>query len=213
MEVIDKVAPVKNKRIKRDSQWDNEILEKLIIREKLFKEYRKTTLHADKEIYKWSQLSRSSVSNFVFFKNKLPEFIGKPKDLWKAFKSLGLPSKSGGCIIGALAENKILKHYTQSILKTFKSLYSDLPWNILAKLLKLPNQYTINVSLIITKNFHYLRISNWTQQLKIIWLTYWKTSRSQKHPELTKLQENFKKMECDFGKMLCNLSHDIRKFF
>ena len=109
MDVIDKVAPVKNKRIKRDSQWDNEILEKLIILEKLFKEYRKTTLHADKEIYKWSQLSRSSVSNFVekkfFFKNKLPEFIGKAKDLWKAFKSLGLPSKSGGCIIGALAEN------------------------------------------------------------------------------------------------------------
>ena len=65
MDVIDKVAPVKNKRIKRDSQWDNEILEKLIILEKLFKEYRKTTLHADKEIYKWSQLSRSSVSNFV----------------------------------------------------------------------------------------------------------------------------------------------------
>ena len=63
----------------------------------------------------------------VFFKNKLPEFIGKAKDLWKAFKSLGLPSKSGGCIIGALAENKILKHYTQSILKTFKSFYSDLP--------------------------------------------------------------------------------------
>ena len=35
MEVIDKVAPVKNKRVKRNSQelFDNEILEKLIIRD------------------------------------------------------------------------------------------------------------------------------------------------------------------------------------
>ena len=36
--------------------------------------------------------------------------IGKPKDLWKAIKSLGLPNKSGGCIVGALAENQIVKH-------------------------------------------------------------------------------------------------------
>ena len=34
------------------------------------------------------------------------------------------------------------------------------------------------LSLIITKNFHYLKISNWTQQLKVICLNYWKTLRS-----------------------------------
>ena len=39
MEVIGKVAPVKNKRIKKNSQewFDSEVLEKIIIREKLFK--------------------------------------------------------------------------------------------------------------------------------------------------------------------------------
>ena len=47
--------------------------------------------------------------------------IGKPKDLWKAIKSLGLPSKSGRCIVGALTENQIVKHDTKSILKTFKT--------------------------------------------------------------------------------------------
>ena len=43
MEVIDKVAPVKNKRIKRNSQeWlDREISEKLIIWDKRFKIYKK----------------------------------------------------------------------------------------------------------------------------------------------------------------------------
>ena len=45
-----------------------------------------------------------------FFEKKLKECIGKPKDLWKAIKSLGLPNKSGGCIVGALAENQIMKH-------------------------------------------------------------------------------------------------------
>ena len=53
------------------------------------------------------------------FENKLKECIGKPKDLWKTIKSLGLSNKAGGCIAGALAENQILKHDTKSILKTF----------------------------------------------------------------------------------------------
>ena len=39
-------------------------------------------------------------------KNKLTECIGKPKDLRKAIKSLGLPSKSGGCIVGLLQKIK-----------------------------------------------------------------------------------------------------------
>ena len=39
----------------------------------------------------------------TFLKRK--ECIGKPKDLSKAIKSLGLPKKSGGCIVAALAEN------------------------------------------------------------------------------------------------------------
>ena len=42
-EVIDKVASVKSKRIKRNSQgwFDSEISEKLIIWDKLFKKYKK----------------------------------------------------------------------------------------------------------------------------------------------------------------------------
>ena len=54
-----------------------------------------------------------------FFENKLKQCIGKPKDLWNAIKSLRLPNTSGGCIVGALAENHIVKHNAKSILKTF----------------------------------------------------------------------------------------------
>ena len=32
-----------------------------------------------------------------FFEKKLSESIGKPKDLWKALKSLGFPNKISSC--------------------------------------------------------------------------------------------------------------------
>ena len=79
MEVIDTVVPVKNKRIK----FNIEISEKLIIRDKLFKKYKKTRLHVDKEIYK---RARYSVQNLIakkkkeFFEKNLKECIGKPRD-------------------------------------------------------------------------------------------------------------------------------------
>ena len=164
MEVIDKVAPVKNKRIKRNSEewFDSEISEKLIIRDKVFKKYKKTRLHVDKEIYK---RARYSVQNFIakkkkeFFENRLKECNSKPKDLWKAIKSLGLPNKSGPCIVGALTENQIVKQDTKSIFITFKSFYSNLVGNLLAKLPKLPDRYTIKFvsdyykKLSLSKNF------------------------------------------------------------
>ena len=38
----------------------------------------------------------------TFFENKLTESIGKRKDLWKALRSLGLPSKTSSCEVNAL---------------------------------------------------------------------------------------------------------------
>ena len=108
---------------------------KIIIRDKLFKKYKKTRLYVDKEIYKRTLYS---VQNLIakkkkeVFEKKLKECIGKPKDLWKAIKSLGLPNKSAGCIVGAPAENQIVKHDTKSTLKTFKSFYSNLAGDLLA---------------------------------------------------------------------------------
>ena len=57
IEVIDKVAPVKNKRIKRNSQewFDSEISEKLIIQDKFFKKYKTSRIHVGKQIYKTAQ--------------------------------------------------------------------------------------------------------------------------------------------------------------
>ena len=60
-----------------------------------------------------------------FLKKKLKECIGKPKDLWKAVKSLGLPNKSGRCIVGVITENQIVKHGTKSILKSLLAFISE----------------------------------------------------------------------------------------
>ena len=52
-----------------------------------------------------------------------------------------MKNKSSGCIVGALAQNQIVKHDTKSILKTFKSFYSNMPGNLLSKLSKVPKRY------------------------------------------------------------------------
>ena len=46
-----------------------------------------------------------------YFENKLTECVDKSKDLWNALKSIGLPNKSGRCMVSALTENQIVKHY------------------------------------------------------------------------------------------------------
>ena len=56
-------------------------------------------------------------------KKKFLKTNSKSVYLWKAIKSLGLPNKSGGCIVGALAENQMVKHDTKSILKTFNFFF------------------------------------------------------------------------------------------
>ena len=44
------------------------------------------------------------------FQNKLSQCIGKPKELWKVLKSLGLPKKISSCEVSALKANKTIQH-------------------------------------------------------------------------------------------------------
>ena len=117
-----------------------------------------------------------------FIENKLKECIGKPKDFWKAIKSLGLRNKSGGCIVGAFAENQIVKHDTKSILKAFIQILQGI---YCQNLQSCQIDIQLILSLITVKNFHYLKIC-----LKTDCLSYWKMLRSQKKQELIKFQED-----------------------
>ena len=86
MAVIDNLAPSKNKRIKGTSQnwFDAEIMEKISDRDKLFKKFKKSRLHVDKDNYKEA---RNEVQKLIrtkkkaYFESKLTENIGKPKEL------------------------------------------------------------------------------------------------------------------------------------
>ena len=61
-----------------------------------------------------------------FFENKLTESIGKPKDLWKALWSLGLPSKTSCQEVNALKIRNTVEHDVNSILEDFRDYYSIL---------------------------------------------------------------------------------------
>lgn len=81
-----------------------------------FEKYKKCRLHVDKDIFKiaWCNGKKEKLQKILW---KLPECIGEPQDSWKAIKLLELLNKSGRCIVGALTENKIVKHDTKSTLK------------------------------------------------------------------------------------------------
>ena len=95
MAVIDNLASSKNKRINHTSQdwFDTEIMEKINERDKLSKKFKKFCLHVDKDNYKEA---RNEVQELIrtkkkaYFESKLTGNIGKPKELWKCLKSLGL---------------------------------------------------------------------------------------------------------------------------
>ena len=69
-----------------------------------------------------------------FFENRLSNFIGKPRELWKALKSLGLPSKTSVCGTTALKVKNTASFETKSTLDVLQSYYSTLADNLLKKL-------------------------------------------------------------------------------
>ena len=79
-----------------------------------------------------------------FFENRLNDSIGKPKELWKALKSLGLPSKTSVCRTTALKVKNATSVETKSTLDVFKNYYSTLTENPYKKLPTSPNIYTFN---------------------------------------------------------------------
>ena len=76
----------------------------------------------------------------MFFVEKLSESIRKPKDLWKALKSLGLPNKISSYEVSALKINNLVEHDASSVLEGFKNYYSTLSENLVNTFPKAPNK-------------------------------------------------------------------------
>ena len=139
MSVINKVAPMKEIRIKGNTQpwFDEEILEEIRIREKMFSKFKKSKLHVDNVNYK---KARNRVQSLIkkkkkkFIKTTLKDNIGKPKELWKALKNLGLPSQSNSQADICLTKDGNISFDPKTNAETFKDFFSNLASNLVAKL-------------------------------------------------------------------------------
>ena len=74
MSVIDKVARIKERRVKQNSQewFHGEIVDEIKNHDKLFKKFKKSKLHIDKDIY---NAARYKVRKMIF--NKMKSFFEK----------------------------------------------------------------------------------------------------------------------------------------
>ena len=92
MTVIDEIAPFKTKLVKRNTQkwFDGEVLEKVNSNDTLFKKFKKSRLHIDKELFKkakYEALELIATKKQASFNENVSESIGKPKELWESLKS------------------------------------------------------------------------------------------------------------------------------
>ena len=99
----------------------------------LLTKFKKSRSHSDNENYKKSRnkvqrMIKDKKKNFVI--GKLNDNIGKPKELWKSLKSLGLPSKANSAATICLEKDGILSFDPKTNAEIFKDFYSNLEYNI-----------------------------------------------------------------------------------
>ena len=110
----------------------------------LFKNFKKSRLNIDKELYKEAKYDASKLittKNQAFFKEKLSETTGKPKELSESLKSLGMPNKTVISNFEAIEQDNTLTRDTRSISKMFKNFFSNLAESLLSKLPKPTDKY------------------------------------------------------------------------
>ena len=152
----------------------------------------------------------------VFHENKLTESIGKPKDLWKALRSLGLPSKTSSCEVNALKINSKVEHDFSSVLEGYRNYYSTLAKNLVKMLPKPTNKYSINS---VIKYYEHMILGDYFHLASVSensFLTNLKATQVSKAAGIDNLSGRFLK---DGAKVLskpisdlCNLSITSEKF-
>ena len=150
MSVIDRVAPIKERRVKQNSQewFDGKIEDEIKNLAKFFKKFEISKLHIEKDIFNATRFKvRKKIFNKKrsFFEKKLSESIAKSKDLWRVLKYLGLPNITSSCEVNALKINNTVEHNANSVSEDFKNYYSTLAKNPVKMLPEAPNNYSINI--------------------------------------------------------------------
>ena len=74
-----------------------------------------------------------------FYQEKPRENFGKPNELWKALKSLGLPSKITPVSQVSLKDGETISFDEKTNNNSFKNFYANLALNLVNKLPHAPN--------------------------------------------------------------------------
>ena len=141
---INKVAPLREIRVKnRTHDWfDRDISNAIEARNEKLKTFKRTREILDEESLK---RSKAQVQNLiknkkkVFIENKLKNNVGKPKELWKVLKSLGLPKKSTPISNICLKSEGKHSYGSEENAELFKNYFNELAKNLLLKLPQAPN--------------------------------------------------------------------------
>ena len=111
---------------------------------------------------------------------KLNENIGKPEELWKSLKSLGLPSKKATPSSICLENNRTLSFDSKTNAKIFKDFYSNLAGDLLKKLPSPTNKFGIEA---VKK---YYKSMNLEEKL------FFSTHQARRHPQTFRRRKDFK---------------------
>ena len=141
LNVVDKIAPFKVLRVKNNTQewFDSEVAEAIDLRDKRLKHFKSTKLHVDEELYKEAKYQAQKLikeKKKQFYKEKLKEDIGKPKDLWKTLKGSNI---SNIC----LKKDDKINFDEKTNANTFKEFYCNLAGDLLNKLPPPSNKFGI----------------------------------------------------------------------
>ena len=143
--IIDEVAPMREVRVRKNTQeWmDQEVLEGIRIRDRLLTKFRSSRAHVDYVNFK---KARNHVQNLIkkkkksFVVGKLNENIGKPKDLWKCLKSLGLSSGNNSPSKICLNDKGKQSFDDKTNAEIFKDFFSNLASDLVKKLNPSPHR-------------------------------------------------------------------------
>ena len=147
--VIDKVAPYKKVRIKNNTQdwFDDEVAEAIKLRGKCLMRFKLTKLQIDADLYKeakYNAMNLIKTKKNQFYKTNLKENIGKPKELWKALKSLGLPSKKSSSFHICLEKDNKIHFDDKTNSNTFKEFHCNLASDLVNKLAPPSRKFGMN---------------------------------------------------------------------
>ena len=139
LSVVDKIAPFKDLRVKNNNRdwFDDEVTEAIQLREKCLEHFKSTKLCVNEELYKeaiYDLMKLIKENKRQFYSDKLKENIGKPKELWKALKSLGVPSKKRSISNICLKKDDKISFDDKTNANTFTESYCNLASDLVAKL-------------------------------------------------------------------------------